>query len=131
MRTGQSCSNLKRVRSQRAALDARPELTATARALQVARAQMAAEAMGLVLRGGGRPLPPDLLSDLQLVFSRLVTEDDMYPLAGISTPSRLARFLDQQQSMIVRVAGCARRRSCSAGGRQGQRGRGREPGSVP
>ena len=81
--------------SQRAALDARPELTATARALQVARAQMAAEAMGLELRGGGRPLPPDLLSDLQLVFSRLVTEDDMDPLAGISTPSRLARFLDQ------------------------------------
>ena len=81
--------------SQRGALEARPELAATGRALQVARAQMAAEAMGLKLRGDGRPLPPDLLSELQLVFSRLSTEDDADAAAGISTPSGLARFLDQ------------------------------------
>ena len=81
--------------TQRAALEARPDLAATARALQLARAQVAAEAMGLELRGDGRPLPPDLLAELQLVFSRLVAEDDADAVAGITTPSRLARFLDQ------------------------------------
>jgi hypothetical protein len=81
--------------TQRAALEARPDLEATAHALQVARAQAAAEAMGLGLRGDGRALPRDILAELQLVFSRLIAEDDPDALAGITTPAGLARFLDQ------------------------------------
>jgi hypothetical protein len=81
--------------TQRAALEARPDLEPTARALQVARAQVAAEAMGLELRGDGRPLAPDVLAELQLVFSRLVAEDDADAVAGITTATGLARFLDQ------------------------------------
>jgi hypothetical protein len=81
--------------TQRAALEARPDLDATAKALQLARAQVAAEAMRLELRGDGRPLPPDVLAELQLVFSRLVAEDDADPVPGITTAAGLARFLDQ------------------------------------
>jgi hypothetical protein len=81
--------------TQRAALEARPALAPTAKALQLARAQVAAEAMGLELRGDGRPLPADIVAELQIVFSRLVAESDVDPLAGIATPSSLARFLDE------------------------------------
>jgi hypothetical protein len=82
--------------SQRAALEAHPELADTARALQLARAQAAAEAMGLTLRGDGRPLPADVVDELQLLFGRIVaSEDDLDPLAGIATAAGLARFLDE------------------------------------
>ena len=80
--------------TQRAALEARPDLALAAEALQLARAQVAAEAMGLELRGDGRALPPDVLAELHLVFSRIVAEDDLDAFAGIATPSGLTRFLD-------------------------------------
>jgi hypothetical protein len=80
--------------TQRAALEARPDLAPTAKALQLARAQVAAEVMGLELRGDGRALPADIVAELQLVFSRIVAEDDLDAVAGIATPSGLARFLD-------------------------------------
>jgi hypothetical protein len=81
--------------SQRAALEAHPELADTARALQLARAQAAAEAMRLTLRGDGRPLPADVVDELRLLFGRIVAEDNLDPLAGIATPARLTRFLDE------------------------------------
>jgi hypothetical protein len=82
--------------TQREALEARPDLAPTAQALQLARAQVAAERMGLRLRGDGRALPADVVVELQLVFSRIVeTENDLDSLAGIATASGLARFLDE------------------------------------
>ena len=81
--------------SQQAALAARPDLAGTARALQRARAQAAARALGLKLRGDGRPLPADVLAELDLVFARIVaSEDNADPLGEVTAAARLARLLD-------------------------------------
>ncbi len=80
--------------SQAVVLDLHPELADVARALQRARAQAAADALGLTLRGDGRPLPADALVDLELAFSQIVAaEDDAQPLGGVTPTARLARLL--------------------------------------
>src|SRR5262245_18919116 len=79
--------------SQRAALEAHPELGEVARALQRARAQAGADALGIVLHGDGRPFPPEILADLELVFSRVLAEDDVQPLGWVTPAARLARLL--------------------------------------
>jgi hypothetical protein len=80
--------------SQRAALAAHPELTETAEALQIARADAGARALGLTLRRGGRPFAPEVLAHLELVFARLVAEDDPQPPIQVTAAARLARLLN-------------------------------------
>jgi hypothetical protein len=83
--------------SQRAALDVRPELADVARALQVARAQAAAAALGLRLRRGARPFPERLLAELERAFARIVAQDDRDALGEVTASARLARLLDEDR----------------------------------
>jgi hypothetical protein len=80
--------------SQQAALEVRPELADVARALQHARAQAAATALGLRLRRDARPFPERLLVELERAFARIVAQDDRNALGDITAASRLARLLD-------------------------------------
>jgi hypothetical protein len=80
--------------SQQAALDVRPDLADVARALQVARAQSAATALGLRLRRDARPFPERLLADLERTFARLVAQDDRDAPGDVTAGARLARLLD-------------------------------------
>lgn len=80
--------------SQQAALDVRPDLADVARALQVARAQSAATALGLCLRRDARPFPEPLLADLERTFARLVAQDDRDAPGDITAGARLTRLLD-------------------------------------
>ena len=79
---------------QQAALDVRPDLGDVARALQHARAQAAATALGLRLRRDARPFPERLLAELELAFARIVAQDDRDALGDVTAASRLARLLD-------------------------------------
>ena len=60
--------------TQAAALDAHPELAATARTVQTIRAKIAAHRLGVELHldGGALPFPPDVLADCRRVFQRIV-----------------------------------------------------------
>jgi hypothetical protein len=80
--------------SQQAALDARPDLAEVARALQHARAQAAATALGLRLRRDAHPLPERLLAGIERTFARIVAQDDREALGDVTASSRLARLLD-------------------------------------
>ena len=80
--------------TQRAALEARPDLALAAEALQLARAQVAAEAMGLELRGDGRALRPTSSPNCTSCSRASSRKTISSSLAGIATPSGLTRFLD-------------------------------------
>ena len=81
--------------SQEAVLDLRPDLAEVAKALQKARAQSAADKLGLTLRGNGRPFDPGVLAELEAVFRQIVAaEDDPQPVGGITSAASLARLLD-------------------------------------
>jgi hypothetical protein len=80
--------------SQEAVLNLRPDLVEVAKALQRARAQSAANKLGLTLRGDGRPFDSGVLADLELVFRQIVAaEDDPQPVGGITSAASLARLL--------------------------------------
>jgi hypothetical protein len=83
--------------SQQAVLDLRPELADVARALQHARAQAAARALGLRLRRDARPFPERLLAELERAFARIVAQDDRDALGDVTAAARLARLLDDDR----------------------------------
>jgi hypothetical protein len=58
--------------TQRAALDAHPELGPVAPLLQSIRAKAAADALGVRLRGDGDPFPPHILERLRKVVRNLL-----------------------------------------------------------
>jgi len=60
--------------TQAAALEAHPELAATASTVQSIRAKIAAHRLGvdLHLEGGTLPFPPDVLANCRRVFQRIV-----------------------------------------------------------
>jgi hypothetical protein len=67
--------------SQRAALEAHPELAGAARPMQRVRAKVAAARLGLELRGGGRPFPPDVIAEASRTLrAALLAPDDPDPL---------------------------------------------------
>lgn len=82
--------------SQRAALDAHPELVEVAPALQRIRAKIAANALGIELRGDGLPFPEHVLADAEIVFRRLVAArpDDANTLLGAAAAAGLAGLRD-------------------------------------
>ena len=53
-------------------VDVRPDLAEAARALQRVRAAVAADRLGVVLRGDGRPLPDWLVAELSRVLRRVL-----------------------------------------------------------
>jgi hypothetical protein len=53
---------------QRAAIEAEPELAACAPLLQRVRAKFCAAALGVELRGDGRPFPPEVVADASRAF---------------------------------------------------------------
>ena len=53
-------------------VDARPDLAEAAQALQRVRAAAAADKLGIVLRGDGRPLPGWLVAELSRVLRRVL-----------------------------------------------------------
>jgi hypothetical protein len=67
---------------QRAAIEAEPDLAVYAPILQRVRAKLCAGALGLELRGDGRPFPPELVARASRVLrALLVSPQNPDPLA--------------------------------------------------
>jgi hypothetical protein len=61
---------------QAAAIQAEPQLAKYAPILQRLRGRLAAEAMGLELRGDGRPFPPEVIADASRAFRAILVRPD-------------------------------------------------------
>jgi hypothetical protein len=57
-------------------VDVRPDLAEAAQALQRLRAAVAADKLGIVLRGDGRPFPDWLVAELSRVLRRVLLRPD-------------------------------------------------------
>jgi hypothetical protein len=67
---------------QTAAIEAEPRLAVYAPILQSIRAKLCAGALGIELRGDGRPFPPEVVADAARVLRAIiVSPDDPHPLA--------------------------------------------------